>query len=477
MRLADTYLPQYALTLIDVLESAGHETWVVGGWVRDALLDRVSHDIDMACSARWPQTEEALRQAGIAVYRTGVAHGTLTAVIDGHPVEITTYRTEGVYSDNRHPDEVVFVDSIALDMARRDFTVNAMAFHPDRGLFDLFGGLSDIENHSIRAVGNPDVRFTEDALRILRAVRFAARLGFSIEDDTGRAMSAHASLLDHISRERIGHEMSALVASGHMGWALRTQAKVIAAALPALAPMINFDQKSPYHCYDVLNHTAAVCDGVEKFTGSHTSSALRWAALLHDVAKPACASFDVDGRGHFFTHAEKSAKIAQNLMWDLALPHELIDQTCALITVHDSEDLRPLAYRCSDKKAYEIVARMLQTLAKARAFDPKRAILEVLVLMRADALAKDVPCWSYVADIDVIERRVRSLLYKGVCWQKSDLAISGRDIMNILQIREGRAVGFYLDVLHHAVIVGDVDNTYEALAGELERYKGQDKAT
>ena len=276
-------VPDYGLRVLHALEDAGFEAWVVGGWVRDALLGAPMHDIDVTTSAPWQETERVLRAAGIEVHETGTAHGTVTAVIDGQPVEVTTYRVEGTYSDRRHPDEVRYVRDVREDLARRDFTVNAMAYHPDRGLLDLFGGREDLARSVVRAVGDPYRRFEEDALRVLRAVRFACRLGFEVEPRTQAALVACAPELDDIARERVGQEMNGVVASGRVSWALRNEFDVLARAVPALMPMRGLNQRSPYHAYDLLEHTARVCAGVEAFAGGVPTQALRWAALLHDA--------------------------------------------------------------------------------------------------------------------------------------------------------------------------------------------------
>ena len=240
-------VPDYGLRVLRTLEAAGFEVWVVGGWVRDALLGAPMHDVDVTTSATWREAERVLTAAGIEVHETGIAHGTVTAVVDGQPVEVTTYRVEGTYSDCRHPDEVRFVRDVREDLARRDFTVNAMAYHPERGLLDLFGGREDLAFGVIRAVGDPYRRFEEDALRVLRAVRFACRLGFDVEPRTQAALVTCAPELDSIARERVGQEMNGIVASGRVSWALRNEFDVVARAVPALIPMRGMDQRSPYH--------------------------------------------------------------------------------------------------------------------------------------------------------------------------------------------------------------------------------------
>ena len=261
-------VPGYGLRVLRTLEAAGFEAWVVGGWVRDALLGAPMHDVDVTTSATWQETERVLADSGIEVHKTGIAHGTVTAVVEGQPVEVTTYRVEGSYSDRRHPDEVRFIRDVREDLARRDFTVNAMAYHPERGLLDLFGGREDLSSGMIRAVGDPYRRFEEDALRVLRAVRFACRLGFDVEPRTQAALVACAPELDGIARERVGQEMDGIVSSGRVSWALRNEFDVVARAVPALIPMRGMNQRSSYHAYDLLEHTARVCSGVEAFAGA-----------------------------------------------------------------------------------------------------------------------------------------------------------------------------------------------------------------
>ena len=314
-------VPSYAMRVVDALEAAGHEAWVVGGWVRDALMGRPGHDVDVTCSSPWEETERVLRAAGVEVHQTGVAHGTVTAVVDGLPVETTTYRVEGAYSDRRHPDEVRFVTDVRQDLARRDFTVNAMAYHPRRGLLDPFGGERDLGLGVIRAVGEPRRRFEEDALRVLRAVRFACRLGFSIEPATQEALVACAGELDAMARERVGAELDGIRASGRMAWALRHEFAVMAAAVPELAPMAGFDQRSPYHAYDVAEHTARVCAGVECACGGRPepgpevggAPARRWQS-------PHAFSLDASGRGDFTGHPRRGRAWPGRVMGRLALP-------------------------------------------------------------------------------------------------------------------------------------------------------------
>lgn len=450
-------LPAYARRVLDALEAAGHEAWVVGGWVRDALLGCPGHDVDVTTSAPWPETTRVLRAAGMAVHETGTAHGTVTAVADGHPVETTTYRVEGAYSDRRHPDEVRFVTDVREDLARRDFTVNAMAFHPLRGLLDPFGGEKDLELRVIRAVGEPRRRFEEDALRVLRAVRFACRLGARIEPATQAALEACAPGLAAIAAERVGQELDGILATGRVAWALRHEFAMLAAAVPELAPMAGFDQRSPYHAHDVLEHTARVCAGVEEFAGGRPLPALRWAGLLHDVAKPACWSEDVSGRGHFFGHPEEGARVARRVMGRLAVPGEVARAAAALVLLHDFE-IRATA---------PSMRRMLAELEAAAPGQARPLAFALLDLKRSDAVAKAPACMGYAVELDAMSAVLRRELAGGAVWRVRDLAVGGADVIRERGVEPGPGVGMVLAQLLAAVMAGEVPNEREALLGWL----------
>ena len=450
-------LPDYARVVLDSLEAAGYEAWVVGGWVRDALLGRPGHDVDVTTSAPWQETARVLRACGIEVHETGTAHGTVTAVVDGRPVETTTYRVEGAYSDRRHPDEVRFVTDVREDLARRDFTVNAMAFHPMRGLLDPFGGEKDLASRVIRAVGEPRRRFEEDALRVLRAVRFACRLDAAIEPATQEALVACAPELSAIAQERIGQEMDGILATGRAAWALRREFSVLAAAVPELAEMEGFDQKSPYHVHDVLEHTARVCAAVEEFTGGSALPALRWAALLHDVAKPTCWSEDVSGRGHFFGHPEEGARVARRVMGRLAIPGDVTRAASALVLLHDFE-IRATA---------PSMRRMLSELEAAAPGQARPLAFALLDLKRADAVAKAPACMGYAVELDAMSAVLRRELAAGAVWRVRDLAVRGADVIRERGIEPGPGVGMVLAQLLEAVKAGEVPNDREALLAWL----------
>lgn len=452
-------LPASTLHVLSLLEQAGYEAWVVGGWVRDALLRAPSHDVDIATSALWTQSADVLRTAGIMVHETGTAHGTITAVVDGDPIEITTYRVEGTYSDHRHPDEVRFVSTIEEDLGRRDFTINAMAYHPERGLLDPYDGHNDLKAGIIRSVGNPYDRFNEDALRVIRAVRFACRMGFAIEEHTHQALHECAHGLEDIAQERIGQEMDAILATGRIGWAIRHEPNVICNAIPELTDMLGFDQMSPWHAYDVMEHTVRMCNAVEAFTAGMASQRLRWAALLHDIGKPASLSIGPDDCGHFYGHAILSSIMAERIMKGLGLPGAMVRSTCALIRYHDHV-VRPTS------------RSMRRVLAIMEESDPGNAYVlshELMDLKRGDAVSKVPKCAWYAVELDEMDRLLREEQRKGAALSVRDLAVDGHDVTEVMGIKPGPMVGMTLSTLLQSVIDGEVANTREALIAELLR--------
>lgn len=446
-------LPAYAAAVLDALESAGFEAWVVGGWVRDALLGSASHDVDVCTAAPWQESERVLRAAGFPVHRTGTAHGTVTVVVGGRPIEVTTYRVDGTYSDARHPDSVRFVSDVREDLARRDFTINAMAYHPERGLLDAFGGAGDLAAGLVRAVGDPRARFDEDALRVLRAVRFAARYGFGVAESTHEALAAFAPRLARIAQERIGQELAGILATGRTAWALARERAVMVCAIPELAPLVGFAQNSPYHAFDAYEHTVRVVSGVECVTAGCAGPALRWAALLHDIAKPETYSEDVSGRGHFFGHPELGAVKAAAIMRRMAIPAQILRGACALIRLHDypvaarTRSLRRLLLRCEG---------LCPGRGGALAFG-------LLDLKRADALGKAPSCWGYCSELDAVETALRSELHAAAPRSVRDLAVGGSDVIRERGLEPGPDVGMVLDGLLAAVVEDGIPNTREAL--------------
>ena len=318
-------LPENVLYCIRQLEAAGYQAYAVGGCVRDSLLGLVPADYDMCTNAR---PEEICRVfAGHQLLHHGEKHGTISVVLEDQVYEITTFRTEGGYEDARHPGWVDFVSHVEEDLARRDFTVNAMAYNPTTGYVDPFGGQRDMQNHILRAVGDPEVRFREDALRILRGARFSARFRLVPEEATMAAMASLAPLLDKIARERVFEELCKLLMHA-TAQDLITFAPLLTQVIPELSPCMGFAQHNPHHIYDVFTHTAHVV------ASTPAVLSLRWAALLHDVGKPACFTLDADGIGHFFGHASISRDLAEEILLRLKAPTALRLQVTELVGQH-----------------------------------------------------------------------------------------------------------------------------------------------
>ena len=297
-----TAVPAHVHRLLAALRAAGHEAYPVGGCVRDSLLGKEPADWDLCTGALPGEVERVL--AGYRIIETGVRHGTVTALTEGGPVEITTFRTDGDYRDNRHPEQVRFVAKVEEDLARRDFTVNAMALGPDGAVIDPFGGRADLAAGIIRCVGEPTRRFREDGLRILRALRFAARLDFAVEPATAQSVLENRALLENIAAERVFSELRGLLTGPGAGRVLLGFAPVVFQVIPELAPAAGFDQKNPHHIHDVWTHTALAVDAAPP------EPVLRLTMLLHDVAKPETFFADERGVGHFYGHAERGAEMA-----------------------------------------------------------------------------------------------------------------------------------------------------------------------
>lgn len=280
-------MPKNVDTAINLLQSAGFEAYAVGGCVRDSLLGKTPNDWDITTSAK-PEDMKSVF-ADFHCIDTGIKHGTVTVVIDGEPLEITTFRLDGEYEDNRHPKSVTFTSDLGADLGRRDFTVNAMAYSKMTGTVDLFGGQNDLKNGIIRCVGDPDRRFNEDALRILRALRFASALDFEIEEKTAQSLLKNRALLGNISEERIAKELLKLVCGKGAKRILTDFAPVLFEILPELQPMYKNSHDNPHHCYDIYEHTLIAVESID------SEPTLRFAMLLHDCGKPAVKKFDENG--------------------------------------------------------------------------------------------------------------------------------------------------------------------------------------
>lgn len=429
------YLPENIQNCINLLENAGFAAYAVGGCVRDACLGLTPHDYDLCTSALPEQTEAVFRDYRLVL--AGEKHGTVTVITEDGPVEITTFRTEGGYRDNRHPDWVKFVPDIEGDLARRDFTINAMAYSPKRGFSDPFGGREDLKNHILRSVGDPVSRFREDSLRILRGVRFAARFGLTPEENTLNAMLSQRHLMEHLARERVFDELCKLLLAAKAEDITRF-ARILAAVIPELAPMIGFDQHSPHHAYDLITHTAYVVEGVP------ATLPLRWAALLHDTGKVTTFTRDATGRGHFYGHARDSAAMADTILLRLKAPTALREEVVTLIGRHMTrlQPERKWLRRQVSKFGFPMVEAMLS-------------------LQEADMGSKGTGEDDGSAVFSEVRELLAELKAEDACLGLKDLAVNGNDLMALGY--RGKAIGTCLNALLEQVVDERLPNEKKAL--------------
>lgn len=431
-------MPKNVDTAINLLQSAGFEVYAVGGCVRDSLLGKTPNDWDITTSAK-PEDMKSVF-ADFHCIDTGIKHGTVTVVIDGEPLEITTFRLDGEYEDNRHPKSVTFTSNLGADLGRRDFTVNAMAYSKKTGTVDLFGGQNDLKNKIIRCVGDPDRRFNEDALRILRALRFASALDFEIEEKTAQSLLKNRALLGNISEERIAKELLKLVCGKGAKRILTDFAPVLFEILPELQPMYKNSHDNPHHCYDIYEHTLIAVESIDP------DPTLRFAMLLHDCGKPAVKKFDENGVAHFYGHQRISAEISAQILARLKVSNKFRDEILFLVSNHDRWEL------------YENTEKMPRYLSKF-GLD---GVLKLLKVMRADVLAQS-PEYRYRLDqIADAEEIAKNLAAQKPCLSLSELQINGRTLMDI-GIPQGRKLGAVLAQLLDEVIDGVTKNTQEAL--------------
>ncbi len=442
-------IPAPALWALAQLNQAGHQAFLVGGCVRDLHMGRSPGDYDIATSALPDQTRAVF--AGCRVIETGLRHGTLTVLAGGLPLEITTYRVESGYSDHRHPDQVRFTSRLEEDLARRDFTVNAMAWHPALGLRDPFGGRADLAAGLLRCVGRPEDRFGEDALRMLRALRFSAQLGFALDGPTARAALALRRQLDHVSRERIAAELTKLLLGPNARRVVCQFWPILAVPIPELGAMAGLDQHSKYHCYDVLTHCAVALEaaGPDKL--------LRWAALLHDVAKPPCFTLDSQGRGHFYGHARLGGQMTEEILNRLRFDRDTVRRVRRLVELHDYPIDPPEG---SPERA---VKRLLRRLGEEDFF-------RLLDLKRADALAHAPQYRGRAALCDDLETLARQILAEGDCFTLKELAVHGDDLI-AAGWAPGPALGRTLAWLLGQVEEGRLENDRQTLLDAASREK------
>ncbi len=432
-------LPINVKFILSKLHSKGYDAYVVGGCVRDTLLNKSIKDWDITTSATPDKTMKLFKDCN--VIETGLQHGTVTVVLGGEPFEITTFRTDGTYSDGRHPDSVEFTTNLLEDLKRRDFTINAMAYNEEEGLIDPFGGQLDLKNGIIKCVGSSIDRFSEDALRMLRALRFAGRYDFTIHSETSSAIHQLADTITKVSSERITSELCSIISNNNCVGIFRDYIDVLTAVVPELKPMIGFDQNNPWHIYDVWEHTLIALQF------SPTDDLItNFAILFHDIGKPHCKTVDDDGIYHFKGHGEISSDITNAVLRRLKFTNENREQIIELIKYHDA------TFEESNKS----IKKWLNKIGEEQ-------LRRLLILRRCDILAQsDKERESRLRKISNLENMLDDVLAKEECFKLSDLAINGKDLIS-LGMKPGKELGIMLNDILELIINSELSNEKEII--------------
>ncbi|MDN5323032.1 MAG: hypothetical protein PWQ67_1486 [Clostridia bacterium] len=438
-------MPEGAIYVLNKLKENGYQAYIVGGCVRDSLIGIIPKDWDITTSA----TPQEIKQIFKDTYDTGIKHGTVTVLINDEPYEVTTFRIEGKYKDYRRPSEVSFTKNLIEDLKRRDFTINAIAYHPQKGLIDPFGGVQDIQKMVIKCVGSPVKRFKEDALRMLRAVRFSCQLNFKIDKDTFKAIDENNHLINKVSKERIREELNKMLLSDYpMELLLMQKTDLLRHILPELAVCLNTRQNHPYHIYNVGLHILKTVEKIDK------DLILRWTMLLHDIGKPLSKTTDEKGIDHFHGHAEKSMILAKTILKRFRFDSKTIDKITRLIKWHD----RPI----------EATPKSVRRAIKAIGED---IFMDLLKVKKADKEAQNP---------DFLDERQKkySTIHKiygeikrtKQCVSIKHLAVGGNDLITI-GIPEGKKIGIILNKLLDIVIEHPEMNNRDTLLNVAKTWK------
>lgn len=441
-------IPDKVQYILDTLNNNGYEAYAVGGCVRDMVLGRIPEDWDITTAAKPHEVKNLFRRT----VDTGIQHGTITVLLDKDHYEVTTYRLDGIYEDNRHPKEVSFTSNLEEDLKRRDFTINAMAYNPKSGIIDLFGGKDDLNNRLITCVGNARERFDEDALRMLRAIRFSAQLDFQVEEYTRSAIRQKVELLKNISAERVRMELTKLLVSDNPD-RLRDlyELGISKVILPEFDTMMVTPQKNIHHAYPVGEHTIrAVCAVAGKISENLFSqqerSILRWTMLLHDIEKPGTISLGADGQNHFYGHQEKGAETAGRILKNLKFDNETLEKVVHLVKWHDYRfPLTPLGVRKASAKVGKEYMELLFEVKHADTSGKNPSI-------QAETFKK----------IDEAKKLFQKMIDNNECVNLKDLKVSGKDLM-AAGIKPGRKMGLILNKLLDEVIKDPSINKKESL--------------
>ena len=437
-------IPADANELIHTLQNNGHSAYIVGGCVRDSILGRTPHDYDICTSATPSEMLDIFKDKKII--ETGLQHGTITVVVNGEPYEITTYRIDGIYSDGRRPDNVTFTDKLVEDLRRRDFTINAMAYNDEEGLIDPFNGMEDIKYKKISCVGRAEDRFGEDTLRILRAIRFAAQLEFTIMPDTDWEIHKQYKNLENISIERINSEFCKIASSDDFCVELLLYKDVFSLFIPELKDMFDFPQNNPWHIWDVFGHTihaVEYCDSDDLV--------VRLAVFFHDFGKPHSYQDGEDGIRHFKGHGKVSADMTDSIMKRLRFDNETRNNVVELVYYHDA----------TFEVGKKYVKRWLNKIGE-------KQFRRLLQVKKADNKAQNLELSSdRIKELSEIESLIDEVLQEDECFSLKDLAVNGKDLIGV-GYKAGKELGNTLNKLLQLVIDGDCPNEKEKLLQEAE---------
>lgn len=437
-------IPADANELIHTLQNNGHSAYIVGGCVRDSILGRTPHDYDICTSATPSEMLEIFKDKKII--ETGLQHGTVTVVVNGEPYEITTYRIDGIYSDNRRPDTVTFTDKLVEDLRRRDFAINAMAYNDEEGLIDPFNGMEDIKYKKISCVGRAEDRFGEDALRILRAIRFAAQLEFTIMPGTDWEIHKQYKNLENISIERINSEFCKIASSDDFCVELLLYKDVFSLFIPELKDMFDFPQNNPWHIWDVFGHTIHAVEYCDS-----NDLTVRLAVFFHDFGKPHSYQDGEDGIRHFKGHGKVSADMTDSIMKRLRFDNETRNNVVELVYYHDA----------TFEVGKKYVKRWLNKIGE-------KQFRRLLQVKKADNKAQNLKLSSHrIKELSEIEALIDEVLQEDECFSLKDLAVNGKDLIGA-GYKSGKELGNTLNKLLQLVIDGDCPNEKEKLLQEAE---------
>lgn len=440
-------IPDDAKLIIDTLYKEGYEAFVVGGCVRDSLINKQPTDWDITTSASPQMVIQIFKEIGIRVIETGIKHGTVTILIEGIGYEVTTYRIEGEYENNRRPSKVEFTNCLKEDLKRRDFTINAMAYNDREGLKDYFHGIKDINNKIIRCVGDPNKRFTEDALRMMRAIRFSCQLGFQIEKDSFQEISNLSELINNISKERIKDELCKILVSSNVVHGIENlrETNLLKFIIPELIPCIGFVQKTKYHDKDIYNHTLGVLENTE------SKLELRLAALFHDIGKPEVFSIDENGQGHFFGHEKVSSKLCKDILQRLKFDNRTIEKVCILVYEHMNRN-SSMKTKAIKKFITRVGLDNLQELFQLQIADIKASAYE----------------YQDISPVLKIKEKCHKIISEKQPLCAKDLVVNGKDIID-MGYAPGKNIGIILEKLLDMVLEKPELNDREFLLDYLRK--------